>query len=430
MLEKFSKTLDSLNTEPLVATPKQGVGDGQARSITSRLIDPTQMRALRRELRTKSTEEIEALVSEQADHRESGIPIDMWLNRAGYAAQTRFNNIHNEVDPDISKAIDSGGISALIRQDLEPMLYELYVRSFPGFERLRREPANGLTHTYERITGYGDAKFMSELGTVTDDKSAYERKTTNIAILATRRGVSLKSKFAVTAGGMSFNTEQLELSGGMLAMANRMQYQIFNGTSSDSGGTSSNEIGAYDVNAFDGLRGILNTARAINVDPETSPTTNGNLRRAINQASIQIMQQGGSATIIWGHPFSKEQFDNQQDANVRYIDTLVNVTPGIMTNAVNTVFGALPIAVVPGTGIGKYTAATYSGYTVRDLFLLDEKTITLPYLGSEGPTVLDIPIGLSGQLTHLYIIFGMWGLAVKAEQFSNKVRVKTSAYDV
>jgi hypothetical protein len=48
----------------------------------------------------------------------------------------------------------------------------------------------------------------------------------------------------------------------------------------------------------------------------------------------------------------------------------------------------------------------------------------MPYLGTDGPTVLDIPVGIAGQLTRLFIIFGMWGLAVKAIPFSNKVRVK------
>ena len=76
--------------------------------------------------------------------------------------------------------------------------------------------------------------------------------------------------------------------------------------------------------------------------------------------------------------------------------------------------------------------ATPSGSTsgastdVADIYLLNSRTVTLPYLGSPGPTVLDIPIGISGQLTHLYIVFGMWGLAVKAPIFSNKVRVQLS----
>ena len=448
-LEEFQKTLLALNDEPNVAEPIQtppavaaGIGDGvtaePARPAVRRLITPGQMFALRRELRTKSNEELQLMFAEQAAQKDTGVPLEMWLNRSGFSAQERFGGIHGQVDPDISRAIDTSSASALIRQDLEPILYELYVREFPGFERMRKEPANGLTHTWNRITAYGDAQFMGELGTVTDDKQTYDRQTTNVAILATRRGVSLKSKFAVIAGGMSYNPEQLELEGGLRAMAHKMQYQIFNGHSSDSGGTASNELGLYDANAFTGLRSILNTARATNVDPETAPTTTGNMRRAINQAVIQILQQGGRPTIIWGNPFTKEQFDNQQDQNVRYNDTFVNVAVGVVTNVVNTAAGPLPIAIVPGDGIGDYLKDSNSlgndnsvsdGASVRDLFVLDEKTITLPYLGTDGPTVLDIPIGISGQLTHLYIVFGMWGLAVKAPTFSNKVRVKRSAFD-
>jgi hypothetical protein len=132
------------------------------------------------------------------------------------------------------------------------------------------------------------------------------------------------------------------------------------------------------------------------------------------------MQLAGSPRIIYIDPIAKGQFDVQQDANVRYNLPLSEVAPGVMTNAANTANGALPLFVVPGDSIGEYT---YSGNTVSDAYLLDESAISIPYLGSEGPTVLDIPPGISGQLTHLFIVFGMWSLAVKAEQFSNKIRI-------
>jgi hypothetical protein len=106
------------------------------------------------------------------------------------------------------------------------------------------------------------------------------------------------------------------------------------------------------------------------------------------------------------------------------MNSFVDVAPGVVTNAVNTVFGPLPLAIVPGDSIGTYNAANYSSNLVRDMYVLDESAISLPYLGSEGPTVLEIPVGISGQLTRLYIVFGMWGLAVKAIPFSNKVRIK------
>ena len=426
-LRDIGAMLAGLNDNPgtLVApTVMQGIGDQGTPPITRRMLSRSDQLAIRSELRKKSSSELTAMFYEQAVQKNTGIPLDAWLTAGGQARSEAFGGIGRELDPGVQKALDSSGAAALIRQDLEPILYELYIREFPAFDRFTKEPANGLTHTYQQITSFGDAQFMGELGTVTDDASTYVRATTNVAILATRRGVSLKSQFAAVQSGSGFSPEQLELQGGLLAMANRMQKQIFSGHATDSGGLTTNELGLYDANAFTGLRSILNSARAVNVDPATSPTTTGSMRRALNSAVTQAMQQAGRPNIGWANPLDKETFDEQQDANVLYMNSQVDVAPGITTNAVNTSMGRTPLAVVPGTAIDAYTAATYSSNSVRDIYLLDERTISLPYLGSEGPTVLDIPIGISGQLTHLFIIFGMWGLAVKAPTFSNKVRVK------
>jgi len=80
---------------------------------------------------------------------------------------------------------------------------------------------------------------------------------------------------------------------------------------------------------------------------------------------------------------------------------------------------------VAGSAISAYTAAS-PAEEVRDSYLLDMSSMSLPYLGSEGITTLEIPTGVSGQLTKMYIMFGMWGLAVKAPTYSNKVRITTS----
>ena len=97
--------------------------------------------------------------------------------------------------------------------------------------------------------------------------------------------------------------------------------------------------------------------------------------------------------------------------------TVTNVAPSIPTLTSN---GPKP----------EKTAITIngvaSGSLVRDLYILDESTVTLPYLGSPGPTVLEIPVGISGQLTHLFIIFFMGGLAIKAPTWQNKIRVKVA----
>jgi len=432
-MEQFQKTLLALNDEPVVgaaaATPvvTQGIGDGlQSPVPTRRSLSAAQMFEMRTALHSKSTSELEMLFSEQARRKDTGIPLDYWLNASGQAAQEGFTGLRGQVDPDIQRALDTGGAAALIRQDLEPILYELYIRQFPAFDRFRKEPANGLTHTFQQITSFGTAAFMGELGTVVDDKSTYQRQTTNVAILATRRGVSLKSQYAVQAGGMSWNAEQLELQGGLRAMSLKMQQTIFGGNGTDSGGTAANELGLYDANGFTGLRTLLNTGRAQNIDPATNPDTTGYIRRAVDDAVVEIMQAGGPVpSIAWINPVDMNVFNEQQDSKTRIVvPNQVSIGVGVTAREVNTVAGAVPFGIVPGDSIAKYTATTYSSNEVRDIYLLDESTISLPFLGTDGPTVLDIPIGISGQLTHMFIIFGMWGLALKAPQFSNKVRVK------
>jgi hypothetical protein len=428
--EQISQTLQKLNEAPNVAMPATtGVEDqGTAAPTMRRFITPEERLHLSETLRTKSDSHLAQLFLSQARQKDMGVPLDLWLNTAGFAAQNVFGNVARELQPDVAKALDTAGATALIRQDLEPVLYEVFVRQFPAYDRFPKEPANGLVHAWNQITSYGDAKFMPELGTVTDDTSVYARKTTNIAILATRRGISLKSQFAVMAGGMNYNPEAIELQGGLRSIAHRMQKTIFEGQAADSGGTAANELGLYDENAFTGLRSILNGGgNSVNLDPATNPTTTGSFRRAVDSALLPIIQNGGRPSILWGHPQEKITFDEQQDVNVRLVGPqYVDIGVGTTAQAFNTIAGQIPFAVVPGDSIASYTSTNYSSNTVRDLYMLDESSITLPYLGSPGPTVLEIPIGISGQLTHLYIIFLMNGLAVKVLPWNNKIRVKVA----
>lgn len=422
-LTEIEGLLDKLNKEPTPVVNTEGVAEHTATAGSSRsLLSKADQFALRSELRKKSIGELYAMFDMQASKEGTGVPVAAWAAAGGMSRAQALNS-----NPIIQKALDSGSGSALIRQDLEPVMYELFVREFPAFDRFPKEPANGLVHAFNQVTSFGDAQFMSELGTVTDDQSTYVRQTTNVAILATRRGVSLKSQFAAVQSGGGFNPENLEMQGGMRAIAHKMQKTIFQGNATYAAGTATTEEGAFDANGFDGLRKILNTARAVNVDPTAG--TPENMRAAIDVAGLEAMNNGGTASVLYLRPTEKVAFDLQQDDNVRYMNSFVDVAVGVQTNAVNTIFGPLPLAVIPGDSIGEYdtdsTDGSFNGgETVADIYLLDERTITIPYLGSEGPTVLDIPIGISGQLTHLFIIFGMWGLAVKAPIFSNKIRVK------
>jgi hypothetical protein len=422
-LEDVSKQLAALNSAP--NTAPVALEEGPTRELpTSRTMSTGDMYELRQKLTSKTTSELMTMFSMQARKQGSGIPFESWANAGGSPLSAAIGR-----DQELTKLLDTGGASALIRQDLEPLLYALFVKTFPAWERFSKEPANGLVHAYNQITAYGDAQFMTELGTVTDDVTTYVRKTSPVSVIATRRGISLKSQFAVTAGGMGYNPEQIELQSGLRAIAHKMQKTIFQGNAeaTASGGTADDELGLYDANSFTGLRQMLNLSKVKNVDPWHA--TNGDMRAQFDWAAREVMDLGGSVNIIWTTPTNKVTFDLQQDKNVRYMNSFVNVTPGVQTNAVNTVFGPLPIATVPGDSIGTYHTTNADGEfsggeEVADAYLLDESTISLPYLGSDGPTVLDIPIGISGQLTHLYIMFGMWGLTCKALPFSNKVRVK------
>lgn len=372
-----------------------------------------EQQTLKRGLKKLNEQELWGAFSHQAVKEGQGIPLSVWMQSNG----GRTIDALMAQNPTVRKALDTTGGTALIRQDLEPLLYELYIREFPAWDRFPKEQANGLVHAYNRQTGFGDAQFMPELGTVTDDTAAYERATTPISILATRRGVTLKQIYATQAGGMSWSPEQLELRAGLRAIAHKMQKTIFQGNATVSSGTASTEDGEYDVNAFDGLRKILNTANAVDVDP--TGVTPENLRAAFNEAMITTSQDAGRPGVIYLDPEAMGQFDLQQDDLVRYIERR-DLTVGATVRAVATTMGDLPIFVVPGDSIGEYT---YSGDTVSDAYMIDESAVSIPYLGSEGPTVLDIPMGVSGQLVRLFIIFGMWGLAVKAVQFHNKVRI-------
>jgi len=413
-LGEIQKSLEALNETPST-TPTAGPTESPSSAPVKKYMSQSDMYEVRSELKKKSIPELHAMFAMQASRKDTGIPFDVWAATGGSPVQAAVAS-----DAILTKALDSGSGSALIRQDLEPIMYELFVREFPAFDDLPKEPANGLVHAFNQLTSFGDAQFMSELGTVTDDQSTYVRQTTNVAILATRRGVSLKSQFAALQSGSGFNPENLELQGGMRSIAHKMQKTIFQGNATYALGTEDDEQGAFDANSFDGLRRILNTARAVDVDPTASPDPE-NIRQAIDSALLEAMNNGGTVDRIFLRPQELMAFNHQQDQNVRYMGDIANAAVGVNVQTVNTIFGGLGLFAVPGDSIGQYTRASND---VADIYLLNSRTVTIPYLGSPGPTVLDIPIGISGQLTHLYIVFGMWGLAVKAPIFSNKVRVQ------
>lgn len=326
-------------------------------------------------------------------------------------------------DPVISKVLDTTGGAALIRQDLEPILWSLFIRSFPAYQKFPKVPANGVVHAWRQITDYGDAEFMTELGTVTDDNATYVPQTTPIAQLATRRGVTFREQLAVPAGGMSWNPQQIEIEMGLVAMAHKMQKTIFQGQASNSGGTADNELGAYDPNGFTGLRSILNTGNAVNFSPYLT-TNPDNFASTLGAGIIPVTNAGGMLPdVVYARPEEAQALSNQQLALQRSVDRQEFV-PGVQVPAIMTSAGLLPIVQVPGDSIGTYTVSggDFNGKTVADIYVLTSPTVVLPYLGSPGPSVIEIPPGVSGQLTRLFIIYLFNGLAVYSIPFNNKLR--------
>lgn len=406
-LQDLEKGLESLGQSPVVV--------GRDTDTTVKSYDAAEGAALQRELRKRFKQMSTAEVTEMLDIQAS--------RENGKQASTEVLNTLAVANPQIAKLLDASGGAALIRQDLEPLLYALFVKKFPLFERLRKEPANGLVHAYNQQTSFGDATFQTELGTVSDDVNVYARQTTNVAVLATRRGISLKSQFAIQQGGAAGNHGlATELSGGVTAIAKKLQKQILQGNASTSASAgASTELGAFDANGFDGLRKLLGTAAAAGNVISSKGTSS--YTAVINETVAGILNNGGNPSGIVLSPTDYAAYTNELLSLVRYPGG-GNVDAGIGLGTVATPAGALPLLGIPGDGIGSY-AITAGGTTTtfRDIYVIDEDVWSMPFLGNDAITTLEIPVGVAGALTRLYIQFCMYGLANKGAQFNGKIRV-------
>jgi hypothetical protein len=368
---------------------------------------------IQRKLNTLSWEEKSYLLGKQIEAGEGkGIPLREWqANQFGY-------------HPEVRKALDTTGGAALIRQDLDPFIVSMFVSIFPAWQRLNKVPSNGLVHAWDQLTAYGDtgSSFIAELGTVVDKTGTYVRQTTNIAVYGQRRGVSFKQQLAVPAGGMSWDSARLEIQNGITQMSHDLQKTLFQGQASNSGGTAADELGLYDANAFNGMRAGLNNAYAVNFSPYLTSNPS-NFVTAFNSGITNIANNVGvPPSVTFARYDELGQLSDQQLSIQRTVDSMEFV-PGVQVPAVMTSVGKMPIVGVPGDAIGTYTAtSTFSGKTVADLYMLNESQIEIPYLGSPGPSVIEIPPGVSGQLSRLYIVWGMFGLAILSNLHSVKLR--------
>jgi len=353
-----------------------------------------------------------------------GVPISAWQQNA-ITNDPRANEF-------VQKALDTSGGAALIRQDLSPFITSMFVSVFPAWQRIEKVPANGLLHAWDQLTSYGDgtsSSFISELGTVVDKTGTYVRATTPIAQYGQRRGVSFRQQFAVQAGGMAWDSARIEIQNGLTQLAHDLQKTIFQGNATNSGGVSTDENGAYDANAFTGLRYLLNSSvttatTSVNFAPYLTSSP-ANFVTAFNEGITNIANNVGvSPTVVYARMNEVGQLSNQQISIQRTVDR-TEFIPGVMVPAVMTAGGEMPILGVPGDAIGTYTSTADSSRTVADMYMVNEQFLQIPYLGDANPMVIEIPPGVSGQLTRLWIVAGLWGLALISNLHSVKLRAET-----
>ena len=353
----------------------------------------------------------------------------------------------------VSKALDSSGFSStvsssgasiLVRVDIEDLVYEIYLRKFPAYETVAKIPANGLTHSWNVRTDPGPADVIAELGSVTsaaapavDGSSTYARRqTSNIAVIAARRGISLKLQYAIQQSGMGYmvsGTDGLEVTGAITAVAKTAQTLFFQGNSNAgaSGGTFGTEDGNFNANACTGLRQILKGATTSLTLGSTQP-----IRDALDQSIGQIMNAGGDPDTLMamGTVGSRRALNAELQQFLRVVDQTPagGIDNNMMRNGLLTVgdniLELMPIpakqfasAAAAVEGIGHYLIASTD---YEDIYVIDpDNGVKMPYLGSPTPVVLELPIAYDNQLSNTYVVFLMYTVAVYAQEFNRKVRI-------
>lgn len=218
-----------------------------------------------------------------------------------------------------------------------------------------------------------------------------------------------------------------EMANGMVRLAQDAQYVLLQGNATNAAGTAAQEAGLYNANAFDGLRGVVGSAgsfsgnNAIQVD-----IANMSITESIQTAAAKVANNGGNPSLVFMSIQAKQALDIEQQANRRYNDDLVEIIPGVRANKLAWANGELVIVAIPGNTLGTYNRTSDSAL-VEDIYILDEATLTVRWLYSEGFTVLQIPTGIpdasgNAPLSERYIIFGMYGLEIAAPVFSAKAR--------
>lgn len=374
----------------------------------------------------------------QKGARKEGTPFEAWMNNSGQkgAIETNFETalskgMFGDSGNLIEKALTTGGGSGgpTIRTDIEPIMREAYLRSFPVAEQIASIPSNGLVHSYNVKTATGEAVTIGELGDLTgaDADSTFVRKANaNIAIIASRRAISLKLQYASQQSGMNFNlsgAENTEVMSAITAIARKNQALILQGNYSTASKVLDDEEGVTDANGFDGLRTLLKATGITKADDE-------NFYDVIDRCVAQIMNAGGDVSSILGlmSVGAKRLLNAELMQFLRVLKSeagdggapLNMVSAGLLTVA-DTLAKMLAVpASAQSQGAGYYTL---SSVVKEDAFIVDPAGLALAYLGSPNPVVLELPVGFNNALSNVYIVFLMNGLVLYIDGFHRKIRI-------
>ncbi len=296
--------------------------------------------------------------------------------------------------------------NVLIRQDLEPVLYALFVKRFPMWDRMLKVPSNGLVHAATQITtpssGSDGSSFIAELGSVPFETGTNVRATYPIAVMANGRGVSLKEIAAVAQGGAAYNPQEIESQNAMTKLARDAQWALFQGNATNTpSADATTEKGIYNALAFDGFRGVIGSTGAFSAN---------------NAIQLDILV---AMSIT-----AKQYLDIEQQDNVRYTTMLADLVPGVKCNTVTYAQGELAITAVPGNSIGTYLR-TSDSVSVEDIYVIDESGVKVRWLYSPDWTVLQFPTGIGAgnfELSDRIAIFGLYGLEIANPVFQGKAR--------
>ena len=333
----------------------------------------------------------------------------------------------------VRKTLDVGGGSGgpLVRNDLEQMLWEIYLREFPAAERIQRIRSNGVSHSYAKRTAIPGAQTTNSLGDFSGafSNSTYGTDSAPIAIIVSPTGIGMKLAAAVEQSGMvGFDLEgsnNLEVVGAVTSIAKKNQTLLLQGNKSTAAKTLDDEEGLTDANAYDGLRGLLKGAGT-----STTKAGGDTYRGLIKKAARKIRNAGGSARNIVA--FCSLPVEGAIDDELEDFMRITNERPGggvdlnLSANGLRLSGKYLSeIIGVPadaqGNGMGYYNIAGPT--TVEDIDVLDLTGIAMAWLISPNPTILELPVGYNNTLSRVFVPFLMNGLVVHTVNFQYKIRV-------